>query len=239
MTSSAHLLVLGDSLAFHGPVRAEVPDHPDLFANVAARALGDDVHVDIVARMGWTARDGWWALTKDPMVWGRYLPRASGLVVSLGHFDQLPAALPTWWRESIPYVRPGAVRRRIRSAYSAGAPALIRAFDGRMTQLSPRATSHLLGRIVTSVRHLYPELPIVRLAPSPWDSRLYPVQRSHEPAVAAAREWSAMFDVPLVEVDPLVSTATNNPDGLHWGWDSHERVGTATAKALLAAGWEI
>ena len=59
----AHLLVIADSLAFHGPERAERPSDSRLYPQVAGRILGADV--DLVARQGWTARDGWWALTKD------------------------------------------------------------------------------------------------------------------------------------------------------------------------------
>ncbi len=232
-----HLLVLGDSVSFHGPERAEAPHHPRLYANVCADSLGGDVEVDLVARMGWTARDGWWAVTKDPTVWGTFLPRADGVVLSLGHFDQLPAALPTWLRESIPYIRPGGLRRRVRTTYHSLAPRVIRASDGHLSQLSPRATSHYLSRIVTAIRALYPGIPIVRLLPSPYDSHIHPSARPHRPAVAAARVWCRDHEVPSVDLDHLVSTATNNPDGLHWGWDSHERVGTATAKTLLQAGW--
>ncbi|MFN8125585.1 MAG: SGNH/GDSL hydrolase family protein [Candidatus Nanopelagicales bacterium] len=232
-----HLLVLGDSLAFHGPVRAEPPQHPDLFPSVCAAALGPDVRVDLVARRGWTARDGWWSLTKDPVVWGTYLPRASAVVLAQGGFDQLPAALPTWLRDSMPYVRPGPLRRRVREMYHRASPTVIRLSDGRLQQLPPRATSHYHGRILSGIRTLRPDLPFARLLPSPWHSRLYPVQRSHAPAVAEARRWCETHGVPAVDTDALVDTRTNNPDGLHWGWDSHARVGTATAAALRTAGW--
>lgn len=224
-------------MAFHGPVRTERPEAAGLYPNVCARALGDDVGVDLVARLGWTARDGWWAATKDPVVWGTYLPRASGVLLAQGQFDQLPAAVPTWARESLPYLRPGGVRRRVRSAYGALAPHLMRVGRGRLTQLSPRATGHYMGRLVTAIRHLHPELPLVRLLPSPWTGGLYPVTNSHQPAVAAARAWCELYDVPGVDLDDLVDVSTNNPDGLHWGWDTHDRVGVAAAKTLLEAGW--
>lgn len=229
-----HLLVFADSLAFHGPATVEQPSHPKLWPNVAAAALGDDVGVDLVARLGYTARDGWWALTKDPVVWGTYLPRATGVVLALGQMDQLPAALPTWLRESIPFVRPGSVRRRVRAGYLRAAPRLIRATDGRLTQLSPRATSHYLARMVTGLRIIRPDLPIIRLLPAPWDSALYPAQRSHPVALAEARRWCDQHRVAGVELDDLVLPGPNNPDGLHWGWATHERVGAAAATTVLA-----
>jgi hypothetical protein len=95
VTQQQHLLVFADSLAFHGPTEPMVPSHPDLYPNVCATSLGPNVRVDLVARLGATARDGWWALTKDPVVWGEYLPRADAVVLSLGHMDQLPASIPT------------------------------------------------------------------------------------------------------------------------------------------------
>ena len=67
-----HVLVLGDSLAFQGPQGIVAPTDARLFPNVAAADLsvkwGAPVEVDLVAREGWTSRDSWWALTKDPVV---------------------------------------------------------------------------------------------------------------------------------------------------------------------------
>lgn len=65
---SAHepLLVRADSLAFHGPERGNPVDDPRLWPNVAAAALGG--RVELVAGIGWTARNAWYALTHDPHV---------------------------------------------------------------------------------------------------------------------------------------------------------------------------
>lgn len=231
------LLLFADSLAFHGPERVEPPSHPRLFGSVAASALGEDVSVDLVARLGYTARDGWWALTKDPVVWGTYLPRADGVVLALGQMDQLPAAVPTWLRDSIPYLRPGSLRRRVRAGYLRLAPPVIRLTRGQMWQLPAVATSHYLARMVAGIRYMRPGLPIVRLLPAPWDSPLYPSQRPHAAALAEGRRWCEQHGVLGVELDPLVAPGPMNPDGLHWGWATHERIGLATARALLAAGW--
>jgi lysophospholipase L1-like esterase len=231
------LLLFADSLAFHGPAGPVRPSHPDLFGNICAAHLGGSVSVDLVARPGYTARDGWWALTKDPVVWGEYLPRADAVVLSLGHMDQLPAAVPTWLRESIPFIRPGSLRRAVRRAYTATAPTVIAVTDGRLVQLSPTATNHYLGRIVEGIRYMRPGLPIVRLLPAPWDTALYPSARPHAPAVAAAKHWCRTHDVAGVDLDPLVLPGPLNPDGMHWDWPLHERVGRALAAALVAAGF--
>jgi hypothetical protein len=77
---TVHVLVLADSLAFHGPDQAHPPTDPRLYPQVMAAALseslGEDVQADLVARLGWTARDAWWSLTKDPNTWGVLMPRA-------------------------------------------------------------------------------------------------------------------------------------------------------------------
>lgn len=191
---------------------------------------------DVVARLGWTARDGWWAMTRDPRVWGVLLPRADALVLGLGQFDQLPAAVPSWLRESIPYVRPGTLRRLVRTGYGHVSPYVMRATDGRLRQLGQRATDHYLTRIVEAARFWRPGLPVALLGPSPWTARSYPSQRPHGPAVTAARAWADQHDVAFVDVDPIVQPSldagTGNPDGMHWGWDVHAQVGAALAKTL-------
>jgi diglucosylglycerate octanoyltransferase len=238
----AHVLVLGDSLTFHGPDRPHPPSDPRLYPNVAATSLGQDVRADVVARLGWTARDAWWALTRDPNVWGELLPRADGLVLGVGGMDHLPAAVPTWLRDSMPYVRPGSVRRRVREAYRSAAPHVIRVSGGRLRQLPQAATDHYLSRILQGVRTYRPGLPAVLLGPSPYAAAAYPSQRHHDAAVAAASRWAARHEVVFVDLDPIVGPAlasgTGNPDGMHWGWDSHAAVGEALAAALRSSGWD-
>ena len=107
--------MIGDSLTYHGPTGPELVTDPRLWPQLAARATGRDV--DLLARQGWTARDAWWALTKDPVAWSVLLPRADVLVLAVGGMDSLPASLPTYLREGIAYVRPAPVRRRVRRAY--------------------------------------------------------------------------------------------------------------------------
>jgi hypothetical protein len=249
--STRHVLVLGDSLAFHGPDQPHRPSDPRLYPNTMAAALGDPtfgdpvlggpVRADLVARLGWTARDAWWALTKDPNVWGELLPRADALVLGVGQMDHLPAAVPTWVRDSIPYVRPGSLRRQVRRAYNAATPHVIRATDGRLRQLPQAATDHYLARIVAGVRTYRPGIPVVLLGPSPHAAPAYPSHRQHDPAVAAGRRWAAAHDAGFVDLDPIVAPSlaagTGNPDGMHWGWEVHAGIGAALAAELRGRGW--
>jgi diglucosylglycerate octanoyltransferase len=231
-----YLYVIGDSLTFHGPHRTQAPTDARLFPQVAAAQLS--AQVDLHARAGWTARDAWWALTKDPVAWGVYLPRARWLVLAVGGMDALPAAVPTWLRSSVDYVRPGSVRRRMRRAVQSATPSVIRATRGHLRQLPQKATDHYLSRIVQAVRLVRPDLPIIALTPAPYASDLYPSDRPHRPAVAASKSWAATWGIEIIDLDPLVTpdfaAGLANPDGLHWGWSTHERVGQALASTCAA-----
>src|SRR5690606_37290433 len=58
------LLVSGDSLSYYGPKGGLPADHPRIWPNLVAAELGWDV--ELVARIGWTTRDAWWAMAQDP-----------------------------------------------------------------------------------------------------------------------------------------------------------------------------
>ncbi len=226
--------MIADSLAFHGPERIEAPTDPRLYPQVCAGVL--DAHVDLLAREGWTSRDGWWALTKDPVAYGVYLPRADYVVIGLGGMDQLPASIPVWLRNTIPYVRPGGLRRRLRAAYRNFTPPIITVTRGVFRQLPQQVTDRYLTRIIEAIRLIRPGLPVVLLAPCPYDSPYYPTQRHHASSVAAAKRLAARLDVPLVDPAPFVwpglIDGSANPDGMHWSWAAHESVGTALAAAI-------
>jgi diglucosylglycerate octanoyltransferase len=228
----AHLLVLGDSLSFHGPEHACPPSDDRLFPRVAGRLL--DFEVDVVAREGWTARHAWWALTKDPVVWGTYLPRASAVLIAVGGMDQLPTPVPTWLRDSIPYAPSGRVRRLARDTLRAATPPAARHLGGPFRALPLTATDRYLTRILQGVRALRSGLPVALLGPAPWTGPYYPNVTRHRAAVHAARRWARAHDVSYVDIEGLVAPrlATCNPDGLHWSWEVHELVGRAVAAAF-------
>jgi hypothetical protein len=233
---TGHLLVLGDSLTYHGPSGPELTTDHRLWPQLVGAATGR--RVDLLARQGWTARDAWWALTKDPVAWSVLVPRADVLVIAVGGMDALPASIPTYLREGIPYVRPAALRRRVRRAYRAAHPALVRAWGGRLRAVPQGATDHYLSRVVAGARHYRPTIAVVALTPPPWRSADYPVHRTHAPSVLAARAWAARERVRLVELDPIVSPVLaaggGNPDGLHWDWPTHAAIGAAVSTAVRA-----
>jgi diglucosylglycerate octanoyltransferase len=228
------VLILGDSLAFHGPTQPELLTHPDLYPNVLARELA--VEVDVVARYGWTARDIWWALTKDPTVYSILLPRADAVVLAVGGMDSLPASLPTYLREGLAYIRPGWVRRRVRLAYHRAHPRVVRALGGRMRVLPQVATDAYLSRCVRGIRHYRPGVPIVAIAPPPWQGSYYPINRGHDSARAAGLAWAEREGVPILDPEEVVLSSfadgTANSDGMHWGWPVHAWVGKGLAGLL-------
>lgn len=233
--------MIGDSLTYHGPDRPHVLTDERLWPNIMAERLGRDVKVDLVARLGWTARDAWWAVTKDPRVWGEVLPGADALVLAVGGMDHLPAAIPTYLRDGIPYIRPASARRHVRDFYRLASPAVIRATRGRLRQLPQQATDHYLARITSVVRHFSPDIPVVVQTPPPYRSPAYPAMTHHESAVIAAGDWAQKNECGRVVMDELVLPSlldgTANPDGIHFSWHTHRLVGRATAGALRTAGF--
>ena len=232
------LLVLADSLAFHGPERGEPANEPRLWPNVAAVALGG--HAELLAGYGWTARHAWRALTHDPRIWS-VMPTVDALVLGVGGMDTLPSPLPTALRELIPTLRPESLRRAVRSGYLAAQPALARSLarlpGGGPVALPPRLTvSHLEScrRAVTTLR---PGIPVVALLPSVHRAAAYGFVHTGRPAAErATRAWAAATGVTLLDLPELVAehirSGAGNPDGIHFGWDAHRRIGDALAEML-------
>ncbi|GAA1385309.1 GDSL-type esterase/lipase family protein [Pseudonocardia kongjuensis] len=233
------LLVVADSLAFHGPDRPYPADEARLWPNVAAHRLGGEV--ELVARAGWTARHAWAAITGDPRVWAA-LPRVDAVVLGVSGMDSLPSPLPTALRELIPVLRPPSLRRIVRAGYRRAqpvlAPALARLPGGGPATLPPRLTVQHLERCRAGVHALRPGLPVVAMLPSVHRAADYGSAHPHRSATEAAiRAWAAGVPaVSLLDVAPLVAAhvlgGRGNPDGMHWGWEAHRAVGDALAELL-------
>lgn len=228
------LLVFGDSLSFHGPDGGYAADEPRLWPNVAAGALGG--HADLVAGLGWTARDAWWSLTGDPRVWAE-LHKADAVVLAVGSMDTLPSPLPTYLRTGLRYLRPDRLRRAARKAYLAAQPALSVAMGGRPLALPTHLTVRYLDTAVGALRILRPSLPVVAWLPSVHRAPSYGYVHSARPAThAAVAAWARTAGVPVLDVGAVVRShvfgGRGNPDGMHWGWEGHAAVGAAMADLL-------
>ncbi|MBK1786447.1 diglucosylglycerate octanoyltransferase [Prauserella cavernicola] len=233
--TSPRLLVFGDSLSFHGPDGGYPSDEPRLWPNVAARELGGSA--ELVAGIGWTARDVWWSLTGDPRVWAD-LHRADVVVLAIGSMDSLPSPLPTYLRTGLRYLRPDGVRRVVRNAYLAAQPRLAVAFNGKPAVLPPRLTGQYLATSASALRVLRSSLPIVGWLPSVHRAPSYGyVHTARDETAEEIAAWGRRDDVPLLDLPAVVGQhvlgGQGNTDGMHWGWDGHEAVGKAMA-ALIA-----
>lgn len=226
------LLVIADSLAYFGPKGGLPADHPRIWPNLVAAEL--DWDVELVGRIGWTCRDAYWALIGDPRVWAA-VPRAGAVVFAVGGMDTLPSPLPTALRELIRYVRPPALRRRVRATYNWLQPRLSKL--GRPVALPPRVSIDYLEQSRQALAQLRPDLPVIGVLPSVHNCEAYGRVHSGRPrAVKALREWSARTAVPLVDLGEAVRenifSGEANPDGIHWGWDGHTAVANAMVKTL-------
>ncbi|MGH3519375.1 MAG: diglucosylglycerate octanoyltransferase [Haloechinothrix sp.] len=229
-----HLLVFGDSLSFHGPDGPHAADEPRLWPNVAAAALGGQA--DLVAGLGWTARDAWWSLIGDPRVWAD-LHRVDVVVLAVGSMDTLPSPLPTYLRTGLRYLRPDGLRRAARKAYLAAQPRLSVALRGRPLVLPTRLTVRYLDTAVGALRILRPELPVVGVLPPVHRAASYGLVHTGRAATARAiAEWGRSANVPLLDLAAIVGdhvrSGQGNPDGMHWGWVGHGLVGKAMAKLI-------
>jgi hypothetical protein len=228
------LLFFGDSLSFHGPDGPLPADDPRLWPNIAAELLGG--RTDLVAGLGWTARDAYWSLVGDPRVW-TLLPKADVLVLGVGSMDTLPSPLPTYLRQGLRYLRPDGLRRWARTQYLTAQPLLARITRGRPVALPPVWTVRYLDLILGSIRALRPALPAVAVLPPVHRAASYgEVHTGRAPAVAAIQRWGAQAGVPLLDLAALVGSHVlgghGNADGIHWGWEGHKIVGHALAELL-------
>ena len=226
------LVVVADSLAHHGPDGPHPADHPRIWPVLAAARLGWDS--ELVARVGWTSRDAWWALTQDPRFWAA-VPTAGAVVLAVGGMDTLPSPLPTALREQLRYLRPPPLRRAVRAGYRAAQPHLARL--GRPVALPPHLSVHYLEQCRVALAALRPELPVVATLPAHHRSREYGyVHTGREPAVRAITAWSRRTGVPLVDLGAAVGehvrSGAGNPDGLHWGWAGHAAVADAVVEVV-------
>ena len=235
MRSGPVLVVVADSLSFHGPDRAEPADDPRLWPHVAASTLGG--RAELHAGLGWTARHAWRAMVGDPRIWAS-LRHADAVVLGVGGMDTLPSPVPTVLREMIPAVRPASLRRAVRDAHGWLTPRAARALGPLgPVALSPGETVRHLERLRVAVTALIPGLPVVGMLPAVHRAPAYGgVHAGRDRHVAAMTAWARSHDLPLVDVAPLVAEHVlgghGNPDGMHWGWAAHAAVGDAVGRTV-------
>ncbi|MDD7967047.1 diglucosylglycerate octanoyltransferase [Actinomycetospora lemnae] len=238
MSSGPVLVVIADSLSFHGPDRAEPADEPRLWPHVAASSLGG--RAELHAGLGWTARHAWRAMVGDPRIWAS-LRHADAVVLGVGGMDTLPSPVPTALRELIPAIHAPRVRRVVRDAHAWVTPRAARALGSAgPVALAAGETVRHLERLRVAVTTLIPGLPVVGMLPAVHRSPFYgEVHAGRDRHVAAMRAWASSTGVRLVDPAPLVADHVlgghGNPDGIHWGWDAHVLVGEAVGAEVRRA----
>lgn len=233
-TGSGRVLVLADSLSFYGPTGGLAADDARIWPNLVASGVSRPV--DLFARIGWTSRDIWWAITQDPRIWAA-LPKAEVVVLAYGGMDSLPSPLPTALREQIRYVRPSALRERVRSTYGWLQPRL--SGLGWPMALPPRVTVDYFEKVRSSISQLRPELPILVALPPTHASPYYGyAHHGRVPTSAAIARWAAAHRLPTVDFYPITAAHfadgadRMNPDGIHWGLHTHEAIAGLVAPAV-------
>jgi hypothetical protein len=231
------LVVIADSLSFHGPDQAEPADDDRLWPHVAARAAGG--RAELHAGLGWTARHAWRAMVGDPRLWAS-LRHADAVVLGVGGMDTLPSPVPTVLRETIPALRPARVRRAARRANGWITPRAARLLGpAGPLALPPRETVRHLELLRLAVHTLLPDAPVVALLPAVHRAPYYGgVHAGRDGHIAAMTAWARSHAVTLVDPAPLVADHVlgghGNPDGIHWGWSAHRAVGAAVGDAVGA-----
>ncbi|WP_347955883.1 diglucosylglycerate octanoyltransferase [Gordonia aichiensis] len=231
------ILVLGDSLSFYGATGGLPADDGRIWPNLVGAEAGREV--ELFARIGWTSRDIWWAITQDPRVWAA-VPHADVLVLAFGGMDSLPSPLPTALREQIRYVRPARLRQAVRGVYGWLQPRLSPV--GWPMAIPPAETARYFEKVRGALAHLRPDLPIVVCLPPTHDSPYYGnVHPGRIPTTVAISEWARAHDLPTVDFYPITAAdfadeaVEMNPDGIHWGLDTHRRIAEAVAPVVKEA----
>ncbi|WP_161897057.1 diglucosylglycerate octanoyltransferase [Gordonia spumicola] len=232
------IMVLGDSLSYYDETGGLPSDDPRIWPNLVGEQVGREV--DLFARIGWTSRDVWWAITQDPRIWAA-LPKADVLVLAFGGMDSLPSPLPTALREQIRYLRPARLRQVVRDGYSWLQPRLSPL--GWPMALPVAVTVDYFEKIRGAVAHLRPDLPIVVCLPSTHDSPYYGhAHPGRVPLTSAIGRWAhehgiatttGFYEVTSAAYDD--PDAVMNPDGIHWSVDAHAAIADAVAPVIRAA----
>jgi len=234
------VVVLGDSLAFTDASGPRPPDDPDLWPNVAARALegalGRVVTMTVLARPGNDVREAVRTVLKDRHAQFDVIAPADAVVVAVGSFDHAPRGTPPVIDALVPHLRPASLRRRARRLAHDISPVLVRLTAGRRRR-TPRAEFvRLFGLLLDQVRGLTWGRAIgVVVGPTSHRSAHYghthPLRERTETEhldLARAHGFRALASWPLVE--PFADRL--NPDGIHWPVGAHAAVGAAVAEEL-------
>jgi hypothetical protein len=235
------VVVLSDSLSFHGPEGPVPLSEPRTYPNVLGlqldRLTGRPWAVEVWGRAGWGVRELWLALQKDVHLQQQLLVPADAVVIALGNADQLSVAVPRWVMMALPYLRPTSLRREVRRRIDHLHPAATRLTRGALRFTPPDVIAHCFNKSVDAVRLFAgADVPLVAVLP-PFHRAVYygGLTTHHDEVHALFARLAAGKGVPAVDLAALTRDRLDelNVDGAHWSWAIHADVGRAMA-ALLA-----
>jgi len=234
------LVVLGDSLTFHGPGGPLLLADPRLYPNVLAARLARQTHerweVVVVARAGWCLRDVWLALQKDVHLQQQVLRGADAVVLGVGSTDPLPVGIPRPVTALVPYVRPTSLRRTLRRSIDRAHPHLVRATGARLRWTPASVYAHCWRKSIPALRLFAPDAALCAILPGIHVGPYYGGSNRHRSTYAALTlALAEELRVPVVDLAALTQPWLGrlNPDGLHWPFGLHAEVADAMAGALL------
>jgi len=232
------ILVLGDSLCYHGPDSRLRLDDPRMFPNIMAARVealtARPAAATVVARSGWTTRDIWELVTKDVHTQEDLLPGADIVVLHAVGADALPVGIPTWAKDLIPRVTHRTTRKQLRRLYFERHATLVKATGARMRMVPRSVSLDLWPRLVDMVRFYSGGAGVIGCGCPPTAGLLHGRRDPHSAAgTEELRKLAAAKDVPFVDPQRLCDTSAYNPDGIHWDYASHRRIGEALADAAV------
>jgi diglucosylglycerate octanoyltransferase len=236
------LVVIADSLSFHGPDGPLPLSDDRLYPQVAraqlAAATGHEWTVDVIARAGWCMRDVWLALQKDVHLQQQVLIGADAVVMAVGSSDALTVGVPRVATLALSYLRPTRLRRRVRRALDDAHPTLIRLTGERLRWTPSSVYRHCWRKSIEGLRLFTGDAPLCAIVPCPHDGPYYARSLRHlDAAIAETVALAADLAVPLVDLPALITPHLHrlNVDGLHWPFEAHADVGVAMAETLVPA----
>ncbi len=236
------LVVLADSLSFHGP-RGPLPlADGRLYPNLLAEALSEETAADwdpvVVAWAGWGVRELWYALQRDVHLQQQVLFGADAVVLGVGSADTLSVGVPRPAMAVLHFVRPTRLRRRIRRFIDRHHHALVRLTGGAIRHTPPSVYRHCWRKSAEALRLFAPDAALCAVLPASHDGPYYAgLHPHHRELTALTVELAAAQGLPTVDLDAIVRPhlGTMNVDGMHWSFEVHADVAAAMAAALMPA----
>jgi hypothetical protein len=233
------LVVLGDSLTFHGPCGPLLLNDERLYPNRVAEHLAARTDTPwtavTVARAGWCLRDIWLALRKDVHLQQQVLVGADAVVLAVGSSDPLPVGLPRGLLVTLPYVRPTRVRRALRRAIDRAHPGLVALTGARLRYTPLPVYEHAWRKSAAALRLFAPAAALCAVLPGVHVGPYYGGSNRHRDLYAARTQVLAReAGIGLVDLGALTRPwlGALNPDGLHWPFELHADVAAAMADVL-------